>query len=218
VACKQIERTCNRYQKQRYQLGHRKHVTDLRAGPHPAIVDYGQDAVQERQNKESRKRIPGVRPELAAINHEQVGSGCRRCEAYQPKHPTHFNSHKTPESGARVEVGPAGLGKLRCHLRKAGHDDARRRPCQQYGPGAGPANKSRHVGRQSKYPTADDGVDHQRRQAPTPNGAYQSGLSSPRQDVVVPQLSAVSLENVGASVPLVQAHSKDGKIRTDWGL
>jgi hypothetical protein len=83
---------------------------------------------------------------------------------------------------------------LRSHLRKARHDDAGRGPCQQYRPWAGPANESGHVGRQSKYPTADDGVDNQGRQAPSPNGPYESGLSARRQDVVVPQRSAVSYQ------------------------
>ncbi len=215
VASEQIERTRNRHQKQRHQFRHREHVADLRARPHPAIVDQRQDAIEKGQDKESRKWFLGVRPELATIDDEQVGGGSGRSQSHQPKHPAHFDSNQTAECGASVQIRTAGLGELRSHLGETGHDDARRRPRQQDRPGTGPANEPGDVGRQSKNSTADDRVDHQRRQAPSSNGAHQSGLFAAGQDVVVSQDTAVSYSrqlsgrrNVGASVPLVLGHSR----------
>jgi hypothetical protein len=116
-------------------------------------------------------RTPGMRPELAEINHKQVGVGGWGGDLSEEKHPCHLNAHPASEGGASVEVGPSRLLKARSDLGKAAVDHRHSSSGQEHGQWAELPDETGDGGRESEYAAADYGIYHQRGEAPAADRA-----------------------------------------------
>ncbi len=145
----------------------------MRTGAYAANVDESKKADQHGEDDGPGQRIFGMRKELAEINHEQVGVGSGRGYLAEPEHPCGLDSHEATEGDAGVEVRTAGLLKARSDFGEAGDDDAHSDARREHGVRAVVADEGGHGGGQSEDAAADDGVHHQRHQAPTADGADQ---------------------------------------------
>ena len=105
-----------------------KEVADLRSCPHSEHVNEGKHADQDREDERAWQRVAGMRPELAEINHKQIGVGGRRGHLTEEEHPCHLNAHAASEGGARVEVGASRVLKAGSDFGKAAD---RSRPCRR---------------------------------------------------------------------------------------
>jgi hypothetical protein len=112
-----------------------------------------------------------VREELAKVNHEQVGIGCRRSDLCKPEHPCGLNAHQASEGNTGVKIRTPGLLKARGYLGEAAYDHAHSRTGRKYSVRTVITDKASYGGRKSKDATADDGVHNQRNQAPAADGA-----------------------------------------------
>ena len=167
------KQTQNNYREQRHQLRCGEQIAYLRSGAHAANVDESQQAHQRGENDGAGQGILGVRKELADVNHKQVGVRRGRSHLPEPEHPGGLNPHETSEGNASVKIRTAGLLKARRNLGEAAHDHAHSGPGREHGIGAVVADERGHGRRQPKDSAADDGVHHQRNQAPAADGADQ---------------------------------------------
>ena len=167
------KQTQDNHCEQRHQLCCREQIAHLRSGAHAANVDESQQAHQRGENDGAGQGIFGVRKELAHINHKQVGVRRGRSHLPQPEHPRGLNPHQAPEGNASVKIRTAGLLKARGNFGKAAHDHAHSSPGREHGIGAVVADERSDGRGQAKDSAADDGVHHQRDQAPAADGADQ---------------------------------------------
>ena len=112
-------------------------------------------------------------PELAEIDHKEIGIGGGGCYLTEQEHPSHLNAHSAPEGGASVQVRATGLLEPRSDLGKAAEDHAHPSSGQENGDGTQVSQQACDSGRQPENAAADYGVHYQRSQAPAANGANQ---------------------------------------------
>src|SRR5580704_3882460 len=90
-----------------------------------------------------------------------MGDSCY-CANYGKKmKPANLYAEEGAERGANVMVRPAGFGKLRGNLGHAGHDDGHAQGTNNDGEGTSASQQASQFSRQTKYATADDGIDDQ---------------------------------------------------------
>src|SRR5580658_5819129 len=114
-----------------------------------------------------------MRPELGEINHKQIGVGGRGGDLPEKKHPWHLNAHAAPEGGAGVEVGASGLLEMRGDLGETAEDYAHANSGQKHGHRAEFSENAGDGGGEPEYAAADDGIHHQRGEAPAADGAEE---------------------------------------------
>ncbi len=168
------EQTHDDHCKQGYDFCRGEDITDFCSSSNSANVDERQQADQCGKNQRTREWIFGVRPEFAQVDYEQVGIGRRSCNLSQPQHPCSLNAHEPSKGNAGVEVRATGLLKARGHFREASHNHAHAGTGGENGVWTEIADESSDRRGQPEDATADDGINHQRDQAPATDGADEA--------------------------------------------
>ena len=91
-----------------------------------------------------------------------------------PHEPSYFEPDDRTENIMRGEIRTAGLGIATAHLREADDDQCHQKAAEKKCEEAVNTDECEHSRRQAEYSGPNDGVQHDRREVPTPKNTNES--------------------------------------------